>query len=142
MGNLRYKLAMIDRLFMAAVYTLNILSELGYCHVMMGPDYSVPQHPGFFWFYLLSSGAMVLLAGQLLWRGPRCDGKRSMWLLLWLTGLQFGAIAADIVYAVMHGELWMDGYVFLILELLFIAAYLRRYAMLRAARERGAEDGI
>jgi len=129
------ELSKIDDWFMVSVYAMNILLEIGYCYVMLGTDYTVPDHSAFFWFYAVTSGVIIFLSVLLLdciFR--RRSAFKRMYLLLWLAFFQLCAIAADLAYAAMHGEWWADGYVFFILELLLTAIYLRRYFVLRKAK--------
>ena len=142
-------LAVVETWFMAVVYVLNILVEAGYCYVLTQSDYTVHSHPVFFWFYAVSSGVMILLASQLLGCVVRKRALRKrMHLLLWFLFFQLCAFGMDIAYAVLHGELWSDGYVFFALELLLTVTYLRRYLVLRGARslaesapEKSVKDG-
>ena len=141
------ELARLDSAFMAVIYALNIILELGYCFVMLAEDYSVSRHPAFFAFYAVSSGAIVLAAALLIAGGTKKKrgAPRGKGLLLALAVVQVATIGADILYAARHGELWDDGYIFLIAGLVFIAVYLRRYLALRMATgltsPREEEDG-
>ena len=136
MRRLLSELSRIDNDFMAVVYTLNILTEAAYFYVILQAGYAVHEYPFFFYFYAASGGAIIVVTALLLGYNLRKSGLlRRMHLLLWVAALQAVTIVVDIAFAVLHGDFWIDGYVFLILELFFLAAYARRYLVLKKAED-------
>ena len=128
-------LSNIDSRFMAFVYGLNAVMELCYFFVMLLPDYRLGDSYFFELYYFVSGGAAVAILALLLGCMARKRGVfAQMNLLLALAALEGASVIADIVFAVIYGEFWIDGYVFLILELLLLGIYLRRFFVLRYAK--------
>ena len=126
----------IDSRFMAFVYGLNAAMELCYFYVMFLPDYQPVDSLLLKLYYYASGGATLALLALLLGCMAR---KRNVFtrmnLLLALVALEAATVAVDIVFAFIYGEFWADGYVFLILELLLLGIYLRRFFVLRKAKD-------
>lgn len=138
--DLYQKLFAGDTIYMAVVYTLNSAVEMCFIYVMLFTDYSVVlAHPFYTWFYGLSSGALILLAfGMIIGILLRVSPFKRIPRIFAMAGIQLGVIIVDILYAALHGGWWVDGYVFLALEMLFLAAYGRRLNVLIRAKGEAA----
>jgi len=127
----------IDSVTMFFIYTLSLLTEIAYIYVLQNREYWMGNSELFTIFYIITSGIIITLDIFLL--VSLCSRKHSwlasMRLLLVYTTVQFTVIIADIIYAFLYGDFWVDGYLFIILELFFIVASLWRYFTLRKTME-------
>lgn len=131
-----------DTRFMCAVYAINAAAELCYCYVMFFTAYpAAREHTFYRSFYVITSILLIVLAAQMIIGIARkVSPFKRIPLLYGMAGIQLSVIVVDIVYAAVHGGWWEDGYVFMALELLFLAAYVRRLEVLKKAK-REAVDG-
>jgi hypothetical protein len=136
----------VDGRFMLFLYALNGLIELAYFYVMLFVDPSVRESAFFFYFYLAGAGAMLFLLVMLLVGAARdANPFVRMGMLLAMAAFQGATVAADVAYAALYGDFWVDGYIHLAMELALAAAYLRRWWMLKKwraliIRETGGEN--
>ena len=127
----------IDSIMMFFVYTLSMLTEIAYIYVLQNREYWMSNSEFFTIFYIVTSGIIITLNVFLLISLYRKKHSwlSSMRLLLTYAVVQFTVIIVDIIYTSLYGDFWVDGYLFVILESLFIVASLWRYFTLKKTKE-------
>ena len=135
------RLARVDDIYLGFVCALHIAIQMGYCYVMGFTDYDVARYAFFAWFYGISSLVIVGIAAALIACVAKGSGiYKQIPLLIVLVCAQSAAAVVDVAFAVCHGGWWSDGYVWVALELGFIATYARRLVVLRILKG-AAENG-
>ena len=124
----------IDDKFMFGVYSLSLVTELCHFYAIWKTDYPLGANV-FTDLNAFSGGVIIMLVSLLVSLRLRRKGSfaRSH-LLLALIIAQAFVIALDTAFSLLYRDFWVTGYLFLLLELLFMAAYLRRYFFLKKAR--------
>ena len=123
----------IDSKGMMYVYALDVILNIFYLYVIwMPPEYYLGEEWFFSFFYSFASGATCVISFILLWDNIRKKGRaKNPFLLFVYSVIQFIVITVDIVYAIIYGDFWYDGYLFLTIECILLASYMRRFFILR-----------
>ena len=129
------QLARVDDVYLGFVCVLHITVQLCYCFVMAFTDYDVSRYAFYTWFYGVSSLVIVGIAAALIACVAKSGGiYKQIPLLIVLVCAQSVAAVVDVAFAAQHGGWWDDGYVWVALEIGFIATYARRLIVLRVLK--------
>lgn len=123
----------IDSKGMMWIYAFEVALNLLYLFMIwIQPDYSLNDDTFFTLFYSFMSGVTCFISAALFWHNVARKGRaRHPFLLLSYSVLQTVVIIADIFYAFIYGSFWYDGYLFMTIELILLASYMRRYFILK-----------
>ncbi|MDR2657353.1 MAG: hypothetical protein LBB86_05975 [Oscillospiraceae bacterium] len=122
------KLNQIDSIWMLCVYVIHALLLVAYTYVMWQDNYYLGEGQAFYLYSSFTNGGAVMLCFALSSHAlAQRSTMRTRHLLVIAAAVQGMSFAADVVYVIMYGGLWEDGYFFFAWELLLMAVYLRRY---------------
>ena len=135
MRGLYSRLQAIEEKTMLAVYSIDLLSIVGYIYASLISRSGYWDGVSNFYvvFYSVVVGMMAVLDAALISGliAKKLEHKR-MALLLVYVALQASTILTDFVFTVQYGRFWRIGYINLLYEAITVVIYLRRFLTLRA----------
>ena len=127
------KLNKTDNIFMCGVYFLDLLIAVVYIFQIFQDNYFSGLSTFFIIYFSTFCGASIVIDFLLIGRSVlNKNDITKMHLLLVYIIVEISVILVNIIYYCTGvGDFWSDGYIFIILDMVMILMYLRRYCMLR-----------
>ena len=136
------KITKLNDWFMTRLYIVDIIINLLYIGTLLIPGVHAPPGYGFIVFFCATSGIMIAINVMLLGAAyKKKNAFAGMRLLRIYVAVQAITIMGEIYSGIANKDFWIDGYVWIMLEVVMIVCYAYRHHFLDLTQKSLSDKG-